>query len=76
MNSRNPSIRKWYKTCCSWGSPTIIPSQDYVGGPVPLLRNPAEGFFKNLAILNVVFTVMALVAAGGQYILNFRHANA
>ena len=75
QNSRNPTIRKFDKDCCSWGAPTIIPSQDYVGGPVPLLRNPAAKFFRRLAILNVTFTVLACIAAGGQYGLNLTAYN-
>ena len=75
QNSRNATIRKFDKDCCSWGAPTIIPSQDYVGGPVPLLRNPAAKFFRRLAILNVTFTVLACIAAGGQYGLNLTAYN-
>lgn len=72
MNSRSPFVKKCCEKFCSWGTPTRIPSQDYIGGPVPLLVNPAKKMFMIFAIINVVFTVMAVSVASVQYFLNFR----
>ena len=61
MNSRNSVIRGIAEKCCSWGARTTVPSSNYVGGPVPLLRNPAVRFFKFLVILNLVFMIVCIL---------------
>ena len=55
MNSRNKVVRSCANCCCNWGYRTTVQAQNYVGGPVPLLRNPAKRFFKWLVILNIAF---------------------
>lgn len=57
------------KACCSWGSTTIIPAKDYVGGPVPLLRNPHHKLFKQLAVANIILTVLVAINITVQAIL-------
>ena len=55
MNSRSKLVRNIANACCNWGSRTTVPAQNYIGGPVPLLRNPTQRFFKFLVMLNVAF---------------------
>jgi len=61
MNSRSQFVRNIVVACCSWGSRDIVDAQNYVGGPVPLLRNPAQRFFKFLVVLNLAFLVLCIL---------------
>ena len=55
MNSRSKTVRNIANKCCTWGARTTVSAQNYVGGPVPLLRNPAQAFFKALFLMNGAF---------------------
>ena len=61
MNSRNKVVRILATKCCSWGYRDRVPAQNYVGGPVPLLRNPAKQFFKFLVFLNSGFFLASML---------------
>ena len=61
MNSRSALVRNIAASFCTWGERNIVPNQNYVGGPVPLLRNPAKGFFKMLVLINMIFTFICVL---------------
>ena len=61
MNSRFSVIRSLASSLCSWGQRTTIPAANYVGGPVPFLRNPSTKFFKYLVILNFGFLIVVVL---------------
>ena len=61
MNSRNSFVRNCVTLCCNWGGRTIIPDQNYVGGPVPFLRNPAQSLFGKLWKINAVFLIIIVI---------------
>ena len=69
-NSRNDTVRKIYIKCCSWGKKMVIADPNYIGGPVPFYRNPSKKWFKSLAIINVVFTLLTTLLGGVQWIVN------
>ena len=61
MNSRIELVRRSYELCCSWGARTVLPSKDFVGGPVPLLRNPQRLMSQRMAVFNIGFMVATLI---------------
>ena len=70
MNSRIKPVRNCHRKYCNWGERRITYATEYVGGPVPLLRNPKTIEYGRLAILsglllftNIIVIVVAIVYA-------------
>ena len=70
MNSRIELVRKLHRRLCSWGLRTPIPAREYVGGPVPLLRNPQAINSTRLAIINTGLLLFTLLGILIDYLLD------
>lgn len=61
MNSRIQLVRRCHLRCCQWGLRQPIPAIEYIGGPVPLLKNPLSRTAGQLAIFNTVVLFVTVV---------------
>ena len=61
--------------CWDWGLSYKIPAENYVGGPVPFLRNPAKSRFTCLLWLNLIFLLLCSVTFSIQMVQINRDRN-